>query len=54
MTEHDYRTAFQDLCTKYRRARLPGSKALCIERAYDVIDLYLAWRDIQSEGPQGD
>ena len=49
MTEDDYREAFLDLCRKKQRARLPGSKALCIERAYDVIDLYLAWREMRQE-----
>lgn len=52
MTELDYRAAFQDQCLHYRRARLPGSRALCIERAYDVIDLYLAWREMNQEKAQ--
>lgn len=46
--EAKYRAEFLLQCVKWRRARLPGSKALCIERAYDAIDLYLAWREMNT------
>lgn len=47
--EEQCRAEFRLQCQKYRRARLPGSRALCIERAFDAIDLYLAWREITQE-----
>ena len=42
-----YRAEFVVQCEKYRRARLPGSKATAIERAYDQVDLYLTWLEMQ-------
>ena len=53
MSEIDYREAFLDLCRRRRRARLPGSKALAIERIDDVLDLYNTWREMNQEKASG-
>lgn len=53
MTEQDYRDTFLDLCRKRRRARLPGSKAVCLERINDVLDLYNTWRGMNQEKASG-
>lgn len=47
--EQKYRAEFALQCQKYSRARLPGSKVKAIERAYDAIDLYLAWLEMNQE-----